>query len=415
MTCVLPWIHVATSASGTLRPCCHAAHHLIPKRPDRKSYRLDRPGDLESYWNSPEIKQLRLDLIAGNRPEICSRCWREEDAGVRSARQVFNAQFSKEISKQLEDTGTDGSAPLRPVYLDLRFGNLCNLKCRMCGPYSSDRFLDEWNLANPEEALPPEELKWLSNLNWWDKSSSWDALLKNIDQVELVYSTGGEPTLAEGFYRFMDLCIDNGRASNITVKLNTNLTNFPTRLIERLEKFNGVILNISVDAVGPLARYIRYPSDWKTIDKNINLVDQLVFEKKWTATIHTTVQILNVTRLIELFEYIKKLKAIDCFPFLNILDHPNYLNVRVLPEKVKEEIAYELNSWYVKNLPLLKDTTAANWINHLPGLINYMLGENHQNLLPVLAKKTARLDELRKEKLSEVLPEINEILIGYLK
>ena len=110
MTCALPWIHVATSASGTLRPCCHAAHHLIPKRPDGKSYRLDRPGDLEAYWNSPEIKQLRIDLIAGNRPEICSRCWREEDAGVRSARQVFNDQFSEEIPKQLEDTGTDGSA-----------------------------------------------------------------------------------------------------------------------------------------------------------------------------------------------------------------------------------------------------------------------------------------------------------------
>ena len=413
MTCILPWIHVATSASGTLRPCCHAQHNLIPKHPDGRSYRLDRPGDLEAYWNSTEIRNLRKDLIAGKRPEICSRCWREDDAGVRSARQVFNEQFSKELPRQIEDTGVDGSAPLRPVYLDLRFGNLCNLKCRMCGPYSSDRFLDEWNLANPEEALPEEEMKWLSNLRWWDKASSWDALLENIDQVELVYSTGGEPTLAEGFYKFMDLCIEKERASNIIIKINTNLTNFPDRLVDRLVQFKGVMLNLSIDAIGPLARYIRHPSDWKTIERNLRFVDKLAVERKWFGTVHTTVQVLNVTRLIELFDTIKDLKAIDTFPFLNILDHPDYFNIRVLPNSFKQKIAEDLNLWYSKNVKNYCNGSSAVWIEHLPKMVNYMLSENRENLLPKLADRTYRLDNLRDEKLKDILPEIDEILNNY--
>ena len=379
MSCVLPWIHVATSASGSLRPCCHAAHSLVPKRSDGKAYRLDRNGDLEAFWNSPEMRNLRIDLIAGNKPEMCARCWKEEDAGVKSARQVFNEQFSQELAKQIDDTGFDGSAPLRPVYLDLRFGNLCNLKCRMCGPYSSDRFLDEWNLANPDEALSEDELKWLSNLRWWDKPSTWDALLSHIDQVELVYSTGGEPTLAEGFYKFLDLCIEHDKASNITVKINTNLTNFPSRLVDRLTKFKGVILNLSIDAVGTLARYIRHPSDWDTIDRNLEKVDQLATNRNWKATVHTTVQVFNITRLTDLFDRVMELKNVDPFPFLNILDHPDYYNVQVLPRDVKEKATNTLQAWYDTHCKSLSNT---HWITHLPGLINYMLADDREYLLP---------------------------------
>lgn len=153
--CVLPWMHLATSASGNLRVCCNSTpgKNFITKS-NGTPYKIYK-DDLKEAWNSEVYTTIRKQLLNDERPEMCQRCFREEDAGVSSARQAWNKKWQKDI-EYTEDVSFDVK------YVDLRLGNLCNLKCRMCNPYASNMWVKEWNLV--EDALSESEYKRLSSM-----------------------------------------------------------------------------------------------------------------------------------------------------------------------------------------------------------------------------------------------------------
>ena len=130
--CILPWMHLATTSTGNLRVCCNSVpgKNLIAKE-DGTPYKLNKDS-LEEAWNSEVYKTIRKQMLDGERPEMCTRCFREEDAGIHSARQAWNEKWKKDIKYTV-------NAPFSIKYVDLRLGNLCNLKCRMCNPYSSNQ------------------------------------------------------------------------------------------------------------------------------------------------------------------------------------------------------------------------------------------------------------------------------------
>ena len=136
--CILPWMHLATNASGTLRVCCNSTpnKNFIEKE-DGTFYKVFR-DDIEEAWNSSTYKTIRQQFLNNERPEMCQRCFREEDAGIRSARQSANKKWCKE-----DDEYTD-TAPFDIRYVDLRLGNLCNLKCRICNPIVSSSWLPDY-------------------------------------------------------------------------------------------------------------------------------------------------------------------------------------------------------------------------------------------------------------------------------
>lgn len=400
--CILPWMHVATSSSGSLRVCCNSAHGLnTPKNEAGKPYRVDRPGDIERYFASNDMRKMRRQMLSGEEPEACSRCFKEERSGVRSARQVYNAMYG-----HLQPMGEE---PLSPTYLDLRFGNLCNLRCRMCNAYSSNLMVDEWNTIYPEDPLPESEVKRLRSMDWSEREETWAEIERHLDTVDLIYLTGGEPTISKGNDRLLDLLIESGRAQNVSLKYNTNATNVPERLIERWQHFRGIHLNLSVDAVGPLARYIRYPSNWKAIDRNLKRLDAVADGRpNWHLTMHVTVQVYNVTRLQELLDYCLDFRTIGRFPYLNILDHPEHFNIQVLPQSFKDEITEGLMSWYTNHRSNLHGE-AADLVEKLPQMLSYMNAMDRSDILPVFREKTRAFDQSRSESCLDVLPEFKPL------
>ena len=146
--CILPWMHLATNASGNLRVCCNSTpgKNFITKE-DGTPYKLNK-DDLKEAWDSEVYQTIRKQMLDGERPEMCQRCFREEDAGVRSARQAWNHKWQEDKEYTLD-------APFDVKYVDLRLGNLCNLKCRMCNPYASNQWVKEWDLV--EDALSESE------------------------------------------------------------------------------------------------------------------------------------------------------------------------------------------------------------------------------------------------------------------
>ena len=370
-------MHLATTASGNLRVCCNSTSgkNVITKE-DGSSYKLHE-DDLEEAWNSKVYTTIRKQMINGDRPEMCQRCFGEEDVGITSARQSWNKKWQ-------EDGEYTTDAPFDIKYVDLRLGNLCNLKCRMCNPYASNMWVKEWHLIN--DALSESEYKRLSSMNWPEKEKTWENLFSIAHTVDEIYLTGGEPTVIKEQQRLLDYFIDNGTAKNIKLKYNTNLVKLPPWLLVRWTHFKRVQLNCSIDATGALDHYIRYPSNWDTIVKNFEKIREL---PNAGIEIHCTVQMYNILRLPELINWAEPYGHKIYF---NILNHPEELNIRVLPVHLKDQAAAQLH-------PYLH-------LEKVQGIIDYMYAEDWNDKYDKFLSYTSALDKSRDEKLIDIIPEL---------
>jgi len=380
--CILPWMHLATNASGNLRVCCNSTpgKNFIVRNDTKKPYKIT-DNDMQDFWHSDTLKNIRNELLNDQRPAICERCFREEDSGVRSARQAWNDKYMFDYEPVVDPK-------LTVQYVDIRLGNLCNLKCRMCNPYASNQWIDEWHLV--EKQLDDAELERLGKMNWPDSNRVAHNLLKLADTIEEIYLTGGEPTLALSQYKLFDMLIELDLAKNITLKYNTNCTNLPKKLVDYWQHFKKIKINASVDAYGDLNRYIRFPTGWPLVETNLKKFIELSNAKKLDLQVHCTVQIYNVLKLGELFDFILAQGVDDIY--LNILDHPEYLNIRVMPTELKQLAAKRLQ-------PYLH-------IKKVQSVIDYMMAEDWSNRWPDFIKYTATLDNSRSESIADLVPEL---------
>jgi sulfatase maturation enzyme AslB (radical SAM superfamily) len=375
-------MHLATNASGNLRVCCNSTpgKNFIVRNDTKKPYKIT-DNDMQDFWHSDTLKNIRNELLNDQRPAICERCFREEDSGVRSARQAWNDKYMFDYEPVVDPK-------LTVQYVDIRLGNLCNLKCRMCNPYASNQWIDEWHLV--EKQLDDAELERLGKMNWPDSDRVAHNLLKLADTIEEIYLTGGEPTLALSQYKLFDKLIELGLAKNITLKYNTNCTNLPKKLVDYWQHFKKIKINASVDAYGDLNRYIRFPTGWPLVETNLKKFIELSNAKKLDLQVHCTVQIYNILKLGELFDFILAQGVDDIY--LNILDHPEYLNIRVMPAELKQ-LAIERLQPYLH-------------IKKVQSTIDYMMAEDWSHRWPEFIKYTATLDNSRSESIIDLVPEL---------
>ena len=260
-------MHIATSPSGNLRVCCNGARgkNLILK-PNGSPYKIYE-DDLKEAWHASLYKKIRRQMLDGERPEICARCFREEEALLESPRIRYNREY-------MFDYESSETPEWNVKYLDLRLGNKCNLRCRMCNPYTSNSLFKEWeelsrrNLSPFIKSLSESEKKKFKNLSWPERMD-FSKLLQYIKYVEEIYLAGGEPLLIKEHYEFLEQIIQSNCANNITLKYSTNITRCDMKLIKLWKHFKQIHLNISIDGFGKLNNYIRYPAKWNQIENNL--------------------------------------------------------------------------------------------------------------------------------------------------
>ena len=134
--CMLPWISIETSPMGTARPCC-LAHEEI-KDDNGEPFSL-RKTTLETIYKSNYMVDLRQQFRRGEQPATCNRCWEEEAAG-RDSKRIYSKIRLKELYAQVD---WDNDKPDQLWFIDLKLGNICNLKCRICGSWSSSKWANE--------------------------------------------------------------------------------------------------------------------------------------------------------------------------------------------------------------------------------------------------------------------------------
>ena len=375
----------------SIGPCC--AYTNNPK--------LNSP---QQYWNSDQLKNIKSNMIADVRDSGCNICWDKEDRGFASLRNHSNTIYEKYV-----DDIINGKTFDQPVVLDLRLGNLCNLKCRMCTSEWSSQIADEI-LSNPEldwDSVPSEKLTSVSD-------KTWELLDNWIGRVERVFMTGGEPTIIKKNLEYIQKIIQTGRGKDIELIFTTNATNVNREFLRLAENFKSVHFAVSIDAVEDLATYIRFPSDWDTIKQNLNIIGQ----NNFGVGINTTVQWLNMTRLTEMFNFIEE--YIDSKPkqfagvWFQLVTTPSYLDPIYAPRFMKE-IAIEQISNFLENSKLFQNEKFNNILygdlkNGLEStrtfLQNNIQLEKHKD---VFLKKMEQLDRIRGQSLFDILPELKPL------
>ena len=270
--CIFPFIELLTNqrTDGQTTVCC------------RSNTPVAKLSEMTSFKTDKNYKIIRDKMITGTLvPEHCSSCYKLEDQNILSARQQETIEWANRLNL---GSLSDLEKIEYPAYYEIRPSNICNLQCRMCGPDSSQLIGNEYKkLGLIKELLPMEQ----SNFEIVD--------FRNLKKL---YVAGGEPTAMPEFYNFVDRCINEKKTFDFTV--NTNATKINNRFKKQLKSLPHLQFIVSIEAVGDLNHYIRWPSNWDTIVKNMKY---LVANNHIIST-NTTVSIYNVTRLYELFKWL---------------------------------------------------------------------------------------------------------------
>lgn len=445
--CPLPWVHLDTRTSGDVRICCHASHGPnggILKNAEGQTYNLANPGALKNSRNAPLLKDVRRTILNGDFHSECHRCRKEESAGILSRRQV-EAELWKDTldfdqAKALTDKDGGVNEELAPRYLSLRFGNHCNLRCRMCSPTESAAWYHDFVELNGHRGFHDGGRRLQLEVGadgryreptavyqWHESETFWDDFLTIAPSVETIYMAGGEPFLIRRHFEFLKRCIESGHAANMALEYNTNMTLLPPELTRLWLSFKSVRLGCSLDGVGAVNDYIRYPSRFENIESNLHQVDQMgPAVSGWIAT---TVSALNIFYLDELIQW--RLKA--AFQKINDPDGPQplitahplhrpaYLHINVLPAHVKEAVTLKLRrvvNW-VEDFAATRgiaNAQKANWIKDARAItesyVDLMMQEDRSDLLPEFWRKTRRLDHIRGQSIETSLPEFFALMKG---
>jgi organic radical activating enzyme len=377
---------------------------------------------LKDAFNSNHMKQMRKDFLDGKKPSNCKKCWDEEDTGITSKRLVWAEQFSHKYP-QLDYVFTNEVTDKNLIYLDLKLGTICNLKCRICGPMSSSKWAqDEMDIAVKFEGVQKKDVKdlqaykWLKQGNWpRENDTFWSNLEDILPNVVHLEFTGGEPWLINEHFEVLEKAVKDGYAKNIYVHYNTNGTQLPIHALENIwPHFKGVKASFSIDDTEKKFEYQRYGANWDEVNYNINYICNNKLHNM-TTEICTTISLFNINSLIKLQEWVRHIDKLDTW-YLNLMHQPGHFNISILPDKAKDEIAYGLLHWNwnaVDRLTAFKQRD--EFVTQIKHIVDYMYThkvDNYETIQSYLFDQIFKVDWMRREKFHDIDPRLAE-LIGY--
>ena len=390
--CVLPWISLEASPIGTVRPCCLADDEIVDN--DGHKFEL-ATADFSSIQNSNHMREIRSDFLAGQRPETCRKCWNEEDSG-RTSKRMHTLDRLKHVLK--EDEWSTNTKPL--MFLDLKLGNICNLKCRICGSWSSSQFAAEEISFTPREEQKSSHAYKMLRAGAWPKENNhfWQQIDNVLTNIKYIEFTGGEPFMIDQHFDMLQGIVDRGIAGQVEIHYNTNGTLFPDRGPEIWKHFKTVEIAFSVDDIGPRFEYQRSNASWGTVKENINRF-RIMRERMPNLQLQccTTVNVFNVRYLDEVALWI----ALQDFNFVywNMMHDAWYFSISRLPADAKRQIADHLANC---NAP-------AQFQQEFSRIIDFMnRGESSDGKETV--KQIQKLDHRRQQDLKKVAIELAQIL-----
>lgn len=394
--CVLPWVNITTHPDGSIKPCCVSQDFI--RKPNGENYNLGKDS-IEEIYNSPDYINIRTKMLNGEEVSGCGQCYAYEKYGGSSNRIIYNNQWRFR-------TFDNPIAETKIQYFDLRFGNLCNLSCRSCQPDSSSMFAKESSELQSQGMSKFHPI--YTDVDDWYESNTFDSNVNGqLDNLLLVYLTGGEPTIIDKNIEIFQRLIDTGNSDKVRLLINSNMTNLKPAFHDMLSKFKAVTFNASIDGYGDMQEYLRYPSKWSQIDSNIK---KLVLTSKVTIKPTPVIQTTNLNKIVDLFEYFEIFNreqdrlVMDMMPI--ILENPSHLNLVHLPTKYKKMCWDRIEEWL--NTKCKYQTPAFH--NRIQGLKNKCVTIGDQAQLKTYLEYNTLFDRNRNHWLKDINPELYSIL-----
>lgn len=359
---------------------------------------------LDEIWNSKSRKVFLEQLHSGIKHSNCQKCWTKENAGIKSKRQISNETW---LHYQKDTCET-------PLFIDLKWGNVCNLKCRHCNPWTSSKWVNEWFLVDQHQTNQQAYYASLKNItrsyhlenkeNFHNIFRIW---LKSCKHIKLY---GGEGMYVKDVFDIFKSLAESGDAKNISLYINTNGTIYNLDWIKVLAEFRKVEMVFSIDAVQDQFEYIRYGAEWQEVVSNFKKYSNL---PRSSVMIVTTIFSLNIFNALEIIAHIAN--KLDKIPFVNFVYGPDWWDIRNLPSSVKEKI-YKRNQEIFENL---NDTLHPRFRHEFKQSYNDIQNFLKDNVEPNIQKFQEMsywiksIDTKRNQKFNEFFKDYNELLKIY--
>ena len=390
--CVLPWVSLEASPIGTVRPCCLADNEIQDDAGEKFSLLT---ADFASIQNSQDMQNLREQFLAGEQPQTCRKCWNEERSGRTSKRM----HTLNRLKNMLPDT--EWTADAKPLmFLDLKLGNICNLKCRICGSWSSSQFATEELAQLPGEEKKASFAYQMLQAGAWPRENAqfWGEIDQHLNDIRYIEFTGGEPFMIREHFQMLQGIVDRGIAHQVEIHYNTNGTHYPEEAHEIWRHFKTVEIAFSIDDIGDRFEYQRSNANWDEVQVNINRFRTLRSEH---ANIQlqccATVNVFNVRYIDQLSQWIDQ-QAFD-FVYWNMMHDAWYFSIACLPEHVKTEVIIHLES----------ATVPAQWRGEFDRICDFMRhGASTDGFMTRM--KIRDLDRKRQQDFAQVAPEMAQLL-----
>ena len=384
--------------------------------------RIQEAKHISDLLNDPVIIDLRKKLMNDIEPPQCERCFYIEKQGGFSYRMDANETHKDKINMDSIDDRGVMMDTTTVSYLDLTLGNVCNLKCKTCNPWSSHNWIDEVTHL-PHQDHKPEYIPYLKKGRdnpWFVKAFKERFFDPILGQIRTINFLGGEPLVVKEHYEWLKHIINMGWASNKTLQYTTNGTTIPDVLIDLWSHFEHVNLGVSIDAVGEKAYYIRHPSKWSVIEKNFNKLRERCKEVTHiNVQLHTTISILNILNIGDIYDFSKQQYQrfhywderqkhphgyINILPHINLVDFPRFYHIRHLPTELKHQAIKHIELTYDE----VKGTIENDWeldnLNNLSKLKDILMEDRDPHCWDQFLDVTRASDKFRNLDCRDYLP-----------
>jgi radical SAM protein with 4Fe4S-binding SPASM domain len=365
--CPMPWMHLEISSQGAVRPCCIY----------RSKIGHVNDSSLNDIFHSNDIVMLRQELSKGNKPQGCQTCWDAENKGLISNRSYHMGLLKKDLlTTNLED--------LKIRSLDIKPGNTCNFKCRICSPLHSSLFeQEERSLGN----IPIQSFNWTEN-----NPTVFDEILELLPALTNIDMYGGEPFVIKPLLQLVKQAVEQGHAGNMRLHYNSNGSVYPEKFIEHWKKFKYVDIHFSIDNVGKRFELERGGS-WPQVDQNIRkLLDLKLPNVK--INIMPAISIMNIFYINEVLAWAEQ------------------LSVSVNPIYVTSPIGFNLSNLTADAKKLIIDKFKNYHWPEMQNILNYISSTPNSNGKEFI-KLCKHFDSVRSQNFQETHPEIASAM-GYV-
>jgi len=394
--CMAPWVHMSIWQTGAAYPCC--IYHW-----DMPVDNINRNG-IKGAWNSEKMRQLRMRMLENLPSEGCAKCINYDKQGITSYRHKMNTEYSHHIDI-VETTKEDGTVDkINLAYFDIRFSNLCNMKCRSCGPHFSSKWAED-TTGKPE----------VVEIN---HPGMWNEIEEALPNIEEIYFTGGESLFMSQHYRLLDMLIKKGLKPKLTYNSNATRLSLKGKHIKNYWKhFDNIFFCVSCDQIGKKAEYTRHGQSWDIVYNNLCWIRdnfQHDYNKGVIIQPNPTISVLNVCDLAEILNYLFDNNFATDYDvnMNNLLVGPEWLSCTILPEHLKN-LAKERLTEFKNSLENRKMYPQRKQFLHeaVDNVINYMYSQNDSHLIPKFREEMQRLDQIRNENFLQVFPELKDLYV----